>query len=282
MAESSSGNIELAPLHVTGLQIANPIMVSAGCYGLGTEYRGLVELDMLGAIVVGPVTMRARRGTGRPRSLPITGGVLLHTGLANPGLPATLKRYTRAWAGSPVPVILHIAATTPEETATACERVDGVAAVAAIELGLASHISPSEATTLVSAAAESYGNGPLVVRLPLENAVQLAEHVVKGGAHTLTIGAPPRGTAQYRGQWITGRLYGPFVLPFALRALREVVDRVTVPLIACGGVYEHSGAIALLEAGASAIQIDGALWKDPSTPMRIAQSIARSSTMGRT
>ena len=266
--------IQLVPQHGTGLQITNPVMLSAGCYGLGAEYRGLVDLEGLGAIVVGPITMRARRGSSPPRSVQLPGGVLLHTGLANPGLSATLKRHSRSWASSPVPVLLHIAATTPRDTSAACERIENVEPIAAIELGLASHTTPSEALALVSAAVKSYGNGPLVVRLPLETAVHLAEPVVEGGAHALTVGAPPRGSVFCKGQWITGRLYGSFVLSLALRVIRAVADLVEIPLIGCGGVYDHLGTTAMLQAGASAVQIDSALWNDPSIPEQIARSIA--------
>jgi dihydroorotate dehydrogenase (NAD+) catalytic subunit len=273
MEETNAPSIQLAPQHDPGLTINNPVMVSAGCYGLGSEYLGLVDLEGLGAIVVGPVTMRARHGATHPRSVPFAGGVLLHTGLANPGVPATLKRKSRTWTKSPVPVVLHIAATTPQETSAACERVEAVESIAAIELGLGFYTSPEEALSLVSAAAESYGNGPLLVRLPLETSTQLAQPATAGGAHALTIGAPPRGTVRYGTQWITGRLYGPFVLPLALRTLRAVTNLVQVPLIGCGGVYDHSGARMLLRAGASTVQIDSALWKDPTIPARIAKAI---------
>ena len=37
--------IDLAPNHKAGLVLANPVMPAAGCFGLGTEYARLVEVD---------------------------------------------------------------------------------------------------------------------------------------------------------------------------------------------------------------------------------------------
>ena len=44
------------------LVLKNPVMTAAGCYGLGKEYDGLVDVAALGAVVVGPVTAHPRPG----------------------------------------------------------------------------------------------------------------------------------------------------------------------------------------------------------------------------
>ena len=45
--------VELAPNHKTGLTLSNPVMPAAGCFGFGPEYIRLVEVEALGAVVVG-------------------------------------------------------------------------------------------------------------------------------------------------------------------------------------------------------------------------------------
>jgi len=274
MISASTSTIELGPNHKTGLQLASPVMTAAACYGLGSEYQGLVDVRTLGAVVAGPVTMRARTGTAPPRAVPLPSGILLHTGLANPDLKKVLQRQGRAWERSPVPVILHLAATTSEEVATACRLLDGTGAVAALELGLSDATEPGEAMTLVRAAAMAYSRGPLLVRLPLDSARRLAVATVEAGAHALTVAAPPRGTALHAGRPVTGRLYGRFVHPLALRALRQVREEVGVPLIGCGGIYGSDDALAFLRAGALAVQLDAVIWQDPGSVARIAREVA--------
>jgi dihydroorotate dehydrogenase (NAD+) catalytic subunit len=75
-------------------------------------------------------------------------------------------------------------------------------------------------------------------------------------------------------QFMTGRLYGRFVLPLAIRALRRVAELVPVPLIGCGGIHGTKDGRALLQAGATAIQIGGALWHDPGCISRIARALS--------
>lgn len=267
--------IQLAPKHKVGLRLRNPVMIAANCYGLGRAYRDLVDEEALGAIVVGPVTWRRRRGAQPPRALTTTGGVVVHTGLANPGLPRTLREYRRIWAGTPTAVILHLAATSTEEITAACESLNNIEEIAAVELGLADHVAPDEAAALVSTAGWSYGQGALLVRLPLHSAAWLAEAVVSAGADALTIGAPPRGSAlSDQGRFVTGRIYGPLVLPLALRALRQVARVVDVPLVGCGGIYRSEDAQAFLAAGATAVQIGATIWRDPSTAARIARELS--------
>jgi dihydroorotate dehydrogenase (NAD+) catalytic subunit len=249
-------------------------MVAAGCYGLGDAYADLADPARLGAVVVGPVTLRPRRGAAPPRAVPLPGGVLLHTGLENPGLSAVLRHHRRTWSRSPAPVIVHLAATTPERTSVACERLSAEDAIAAVELGLANHVTIGDATQLVEAAANIYPYRPLLVRLPLETAADLAEAVVAAGADALVVAAPPRGTVHLRGRFVTGRLYGPFVLPLALRALRQVADRSIAPLIGAGGITTATHVAAFLRSGAAAVQVDIALWRDPAGLASLAQESA--------
>jgi dihydroorotate dehydrogenase (NAD+) catalytic subunit len=280
--------IELAPNHKTGLSLANPVMPAAGCFGFGLEYDRLVEMGALGAIVVGPLTGGPRRGAEPPRAVPIAGGVLLHTGLANPGVAAAAKRYARVWARSPVPVIVHVAGTSPDETTGCCRRLSGIEAVAGIELGLPDSATGEDVAAIVQAARGATSQ-PLIVRLPLALSVveglvradALCEAAVRLGADALTVAAPPRGTIWHAargrfvtGQFVRGRLYGPFVLPLALRALRRVAELVAVPLIGCGGIHCAEDALAFLRAGAVAVQVDAALWHDPACLARMAHDLA--------
>ena len=267
-------SINLAPEHKAGLTLANPVMPAAGCFGWGTEYAHLVEIEHLGAVVVGPVTAGPRQGASPPRAVEIPGGVLLHTGLANPGIAAVVRRYARAWTRSPVPVIVHVAGTSPDETVSCCQRLAGAEAVSGIELGLADNVNLDDAVTIIQAACATT-NQPLIVRLPLLYADTLCETAVEAGADALTIAAPPRGTIWYESgeQFVRGRLYGPFVQPLALRAVRRVVELVPVPVIGSGGIHSVEDARAFLHAGAMAVQVGGALWHDPSCLPRIVRSL---------
>jgi len=273
-------SINLAPEHKAGLTLANPVMPAAGCFGWGTEYAHLVKIEHLGAVVVGPVTAGPRRGASPPRAVDIPGGVLLHTGLANPGISAVVRRYSRTWTRCPVPVLVHVAGTSPDATASCCHRLATVEAVAGIEIGLPDGTGPEDVCAIVEAAAAA-ARQPILVRLPLFSAAQLCEATVEAGANALTVSAPPRGTMWHElsGRFVTGRLYGRFVLPLALHALCRVAEQVAVPLVGCGGIHNVEEAQAALRAGASAVQIAGAVWRDPGRLSDIARALGRSSEL---
>jgi dihydroorotate dehydrogenase (NAD+) catalytic subunit len=249
-------------------------MPAAGCFGLGGEYSDLVDSELLGAIVVGPVTAKPRSGVNPPRAIHIPGGILLHTGLANPGIEAVLRSRAHLWQRLSVPTIVHVVGTHPTEVETCCRRLGGIDSVHGIELGLPANVTGEELRDLVQSAA-SAAYQPLLVRLPLSRAHVLCATAVEAGAHALTVAAPPRGTAQdtSSGQFVSARLYGPLVLPLALRALHRVAGRVSVPLIGCGGIHSFEDARAFLNAGAVAIQVGSALWRDPACLVRIATNL---------
>jgi dihydroorotate dehydrogenase (NAD+) catalytic subunit len=271
-------SINLAPEHKAGLTLANPVMPAAGCFGWGTEYAHLVDIEHAGAIVVGPVTAGPRQGARPPRVVEIPGGLLLHTGLANPGISTVVRRYSRAWTRCPVPVIVHVAGTSPDATASCCHRLAAAEAVAGIEIGLPGGAGPKDVCAIVEAAAAA-ARQPILVRLPLSSAVQLCEAAVEAGANALTVGAPPRGTMWHEpsGRFVTGRLYGRFVLPLALHTLDRVAERVAVPLIGCGGIHSVEEAQASLRSGAAAIQIARAVWRDPGRLSEIARALGQPS-----
>ncbi len=266
--------VELAPEHKVGLTLPNPVLPAAGCFGFGQEYAGLVELEALGGVVFGPVTHRPRRGSEPPRLVPFAGGVLVHTGLANPGAGALVRRARRAWGRIPVPIIVHVVATAPDEVSACCEQLGALEQVAGLELGIADDATPEEVAQLIGAARAGAGQ-PLLARLPLHSAGLLCGPAVEAGASALTIGAAPRGTLYDAGSgaFVTGRLYGPLVLGLALRALRQVRKAMAVPLIGCGGIHSIEDARALLRAGAVAVQVDSALWRDPGSLSAMARAL---------
>jgi dihydroorotate dehydrogenase (NAD+) catalytic subunit len=130
--------------------------------------------------------------------------------------------------------------------------------------------------TVIIRMAKSAARQPLIVRLPLNWAGALCESAVDAGADALTVAAPPRGSMWHEpsGGFVTGRLYGSFVLPLALRALCRVAELVRVPLIGCGGIHSTKDALAFLRAGAVAVQVGGAIWRDPTCLARIARSLS--------
>ncbi|MGN0172130.1 MAG: HisA/HisF-related TIM barrel protein, partial [Acutalibacteraceae bacterium] len=70
-----------------------------------------------------------------------------------------------------------------------------------------------------------------------------------------------------------GGLSGPAVLPVAVRMVREVYKRVSIPVIGMGGVSSWEDAAELMIAGAAAVQVGAAMFRDPYAPVKIIEGL---------
>jgi len=263
--------VDLAPHHKHGLTLNNPVLNAAGTLGFAQEARSLVALRSLGGFVTNPLTYRARTAAHAPNALALPEGVLVHTGLPNPGVSAALRRWDRDWRRMGLPVIVHLAATTPSETARSLEIVERANGVAAIELGVRDDVGGAELAQVVRAA---LGAQPLLVRLPQARAVELAPVAAQAGAEALVIAAPPRTEALSGERTVSGRLYGPSTFAAALEALVAVAALgLALPLVGAGGIYTAAQARAMLAAGAVAVQLDAVLWTHPNKLAEIVAAV---------
>lgn len=257
------------------LVINNPVMIASGMMGFdASNYRELIKLDKLGAMVTNGISWRARGPAYGPRLASHAGGFLLHTGLPNPGMRALIQRYGKGWDRSPVPIIAHLIATTETDVQRCAEALEGVNGVVGIELGLHDQVSVQEIREFVAAVREA-SQLPLLVKLPLYFASYLAKAAQDAGADALVVGSPPRGTDReaVSGRLVGGRVYGAWLKPQALRAVGQLASRVQVPVIACGGIHTVEDARDFIEAGARAVQIDTLTWIQPSMVEVIARNL---------
>ena len=73
---------------------------------------------------------------------------------------------------------------------------------------------------------------------------------------------------------ITGGLSGRALLPVNLAMVWKVSGRVSIPIVGCGGIATSGDALEYIAAGATAVQVGTAIFRDPGTPARIAQGLA--------
>jgi len=257
------------------LIVSTPVMPAAGSFGFGDNYKNLINYDMLGAMVTNPVTIDPWNPATGTRVVSLDAGILIHTGLPNPGLTRVVKQYRKVWGGLPMPVILHLVGTTVSHIERAIQRLDDVEEVAAVELGLNDDISQDDAYDLVAAASKM--EKPLLVRLPFYETYQLAMTVVDAGADAIVVSGAPRGTARdaHSGRLVSGRIYGPLVKPMTLRMVGRLRRDIPadVPIIGSGGIHTPQDARDFIEAGAVAVQVDTATWVQPRMLERISRDL---------
>ena len=246
----------------SSLSFSLPLMNAAGMLGFAHEPRLHGELGPLGAFMTNPISLTPRTPAHGVRCLPFPGGFLLHTGYPNPGLEAVLRRCVPRWERSPIPVIVHLMGQGVDDLACMAMRLEAVPGVMGIELGF-----PKDATrNLVRAFVEAAcGELPVIARLPIDQAIELAPAALEAGAEALSLGAPRGALPLPGGHFVEGRLYGPALFPQALAAVRSLAQSGAV-VIGAGGVYSPAQAQAMLSAGAQAVQLDAVLWRGDWQP----------------
>ena len=280
-------NADLAPRRAGGLRLAHPVLVAAGGAGYGTELLESVGELLPGAIVTRSTTRTPRSGSRGNRMAGQASGLLWSTGLANPGLDAVLRRHGPRWGAAAIPIIVSICADSAEDIGWLAQRLDLAPEVAALELSLACpdrgrgglpiglDVEASELATVSARAATAL---PLIVKLSpaTPDVREIARAVVAAGADALcAIGPlPALALGDTRGGPLLGTTYGglsgPAIKPIGLRAVYEIAQVVSVPIIGVGGACDLDDVLDYLSAGATAVGLATAALADPALPGRLA------------
>lgn len=266
--------INLAPGHKFGLPVANPVLVAGGMAGYGEALHKGVETAKLGAVVVGPIMARSRAGADGPRLAQTNGGFVLETGLQNRGVKTVLKRFAKLWPRLGCPVIAQIADSQPHRLEQAAAQLTSAQGLSGVELLLPPHVTEAAAAHLVETALHAT-DLPVWIKLPLEQAPDLAVAGVNAGAVGVVVGRPARATLPAAGPaTLTGALYGPLAFGLMVDALVRVAALdLPVALIAAGGIHTPAQARQCLAIGAQAVQIDSALWVEPGLANALAKEL---------
>ena len=107
------------------LYFSKPMMNAAGMLGFAPNFRDSLPWDEFGAFVTNPISLRPRLPAAAPEVINYPGGILLHTGLPNPGFKSALKKFSPQWARSDLPVMVHLMADRPEETVSMVRALEG-------------------------------------------------------------------------------------------------------------------------------------------------------------
>ncbi|MGI5835916.1 MAG: dihydroorotate dehydrogenase [Chloroflexota bacterium] len=285
-------SVELAPNHKQGLRLANPVMVASGCFGWGTEYAKLIDIQRLGAIISKGTTLRPRKGNPMPRVAETPAGMLNAIGLQNPGIHRVIAEKAPIWSTWRVPVLVNVAGEDIDEFCECARLLEGVPGVAGIELnvscpnvkagGAVFACDPTSAGDVTSAV-RSATTLPLIVKLSpnVGDIVSIALAVEKAGADCISLINTLLGMKidikrrrPLLGN-VTGGLSGPAIRPVAVRMVYQIAQVVSIPIVGLGGITSAEDALEFILAGASAIQIGTGIFVDPTAPLRIIDELAQ-------
>jgi len=273
------------------LVLPNPILTASGTFGYGLEFAHLADLERLGGIVTKGLSLAPLRGNPSPRVGETRGGMLNSIGLQNIGVERFLADVLPGLARFPARVIVNLFGYELDDYVRLAERVDPYPGIAAVELnvscpnvekgGIEFGHDPEVLSRLVARVRAATGK-PLAVKLsPNSGApVELAEAAKAGGADILSAINTVVGMSidpwTRRPRLFTNRggLSGPAIRPIAVRIVYDVARRVGLPVIGIGGIETVDDVVEFLLAGASAVQVGTALFREPRAAERLVEGLA--------
>jgi len=279
--------VQLGPL-----ALKNPIATASGTFGYGLEFADFVDLGGLGAICTKGLSLLPHAGNVPPRICETPAGMLNAIGLQNIGVEAFLREKLPRLREMGATVIANVWGDVEEDYVTVVRALEEAEGIAAVELniscpnvergGMLFGNSPSATASLV-ACVRAATRRPLIVKLSpnAPDLVESARAAHESGAdilsliNTLVGMAIDPETAKPRLSFGTGGLSGPAIKPLAVRMVYQVARALPgVPLMGMGGISELADALEFLAAGAAAVQVGTANFRDPCVSGRLVSELA--------
>ena len=277
-------------VNIGGLKLKNPVMTASGTFGYADEFKELVDLNCLGAIIVKGLSLKPSMGNPPPRIIETPSGMLNAIGLENIGIDAFVKEKLGFLKELATPVLANIYGKSIEEYAELAMRIDGIEGVAGIEVniscpnikagGISFGVDPLSAYNVTKAVREATSK-PVMVKLTpnVTDIAEIALSVEDAGADSLSLINTITGmlidinTGRPKLANITGGLSGPAIKPVALRMVWQVAQKVKIPVVGVGGIITAEDALEFFIAGASAVQIGTANFINPCSTTDIIEGI---------
>ena len=277
----------LEPVRIGAVTLAQPLMTASGTAGHAAELAPYMNLGSLGAVVVKSLYHSPWPGNPAPRVHPLPAGMINAVGLQGPGVEEWIAHDLPALEAAGATVVASIWGRSIDDYARAATMLAPVARrIAAIEVNLscpnlegrggiiAHDIDVSSGVV----AACGVAGVPLWAKLSpnTDRIVEVARAVVDAGADALTLintvvgmaidvetARPSLGNG---GGGVSGRA----IHAVALRAVHDVRKEISdVAIIGVGGISSGVDAIAMMQAGANAVQVGTASFLRPDAAMRV-------------
>ncbi|HTT59136.1 MAG TPA: dihydroorotate dehydrogenase [Acidimicrobiales bacterium] len=277
------------PTRVGDVALSSAVLTASGTSGHGDELADYGDLAQLGAVVTKSLASFAFEGNPPPRLTSSGSHMVNAVGLAGPGVSAWRAEYLPGLLARGATVVGSIWGRSVDEFASAASQMRG-SGIAALEVNAScpnlesrreifAH-SPSATAEIVAAA--TVAGVPLWAKLSPNTPLllEVAEAALAAGAEALVLVNTVLGLVvdiesrrPALGN-IGGGVSGPGILPVALRAIYECRDAFAhAPIVGVGGVASGRDAVAMVMAGANAVEVGTATFADPRAPWRVQREL---------
>ena len=274
---------------IAGVTFKNPVMEASGTFGSGMEYSEFVDLNQLGAVVTKGVANVPWPGNPTPRIAETWGGMLNSIGLQNPGIDVFVKRDIPFLKQFDTRIIVNVCGKTTEDYLEVVERL-GDEPVDMLEIniscpnvkegGIAFGQDP-KAVEAITRAVKEKARQPVIMKLSpnVTDITVMAKAAEAGGADAISLINTLTGMKidverrRFALANRTGGLSGPAIKPVAVRMVYQAARAVKLPIIGMGGIANGADALEFILAGASAVAVGTANFRNPRATLDTVEGI---------
>ena len=284
-----AGNVNLT-VKLGSLIFKNPVLTASGTFGYGVEFERYVDLNRLGGFVVKGLSLHEKRGNKPPRIVETPCGMLNAIGLQNVGIDRFLEEKLPKLAGLNTHIIANIYGTEIEEFVRLAEILEGVPEISALEVNVSCpNVSKGGAlfgkdpdmVYVLTASIKKVSNKSIIIKLTpnVDDVAFIAQAAQSGGADAVSLINTITGMVidvKEKKPLLankTGGLSGPAIYPVGVRMVYEVYEKVKIPIIGVGGIYNIDVALQYIMAGATLIEIGTANFVDPTISVQIIKGL---------
>ncbi|MDD5747292.1 MAG: dihydroorotate dehydrogenase [Candidatus Omnitrophica bacterium] len=271
------------------LRLKNPVTVASGTFGYAVEFKDLVKLNSLGAIITKTITPQPKPGNPPPRLAETSSGMLNAIGLQNEGLDNFIRVKLPELKKLGTTLIVSISAPGAEEFLSSVRRLED-AGVEAVELNLSCPNIKYGSTMFAQDPQATFDVVRTVCKaVSLTVIAKLSPNVTDIAAIALAAERAGAGAVSLVNTFLgmaidvesgktklangTGGLSGPAIKPVAVRMVNDVARAVKIPVLGMGGIMNTEDALEFMLAGATAISVGTANFVNPRASLDIIEGI---------
>ena len=276
---------------IAGVEWKNPVTVASGTFGSGAEFVDFVDLNKLGAVTTKGVANIPWTGNPTPRVAETYGGMMNAVGLQNPGIDMFCDRDIPFLRKYDTKIIVNVCGRSTEDYCEVVERLANedvdmleinISCPNVKEGGIAFGQNPNAAEEITKAV-KKYAKQPVIMKLSpnVTDITEMARAAEAGGADALSLINTITGMKIdiNRRKFVlankTGGMSGPAIHPVAVRMVYQTAQAVKIPIIGMGGIMNAADAIEMILAGATAVSVGTANFRNPAVTMEIVEGIER-------
>ena len=255
-------------------------MPASGTFGFGQEMSQYYDLSQLGCLITKSVTLEPRVGNPTPRLAETQSGLLNSIGLQNPGFDAFIADAIPFLEKYATPIMVNVAGSTESEYVAVVSALEAYDCISAIELNVS---CPN-----VSSGGMAFGQDPVILKSLIKSVkkvsskaiyVKLSPNVTsiqeialacdEAGADGLSMINTLKGlrldlnTRKPIIKRGVAGLSGPAIKAVALAFVYEARQVTDLPIIGIGGIENAEDVLEMIMAGADAVQVGTANFKNP-------------------